>query len=387
MKRIMAVFGTRPDTIKMMPVLEEIRRHPDELSLFSLSTGQHRQMLDDVLRAFGHEPDMDLDIMRADQSLTDIVTRGLPAIGQAIKDHSPDLVLVHGDTSTGFTAALAAYYAGVKVGHVEAGLRTFDKRNPFPEEMNRKLIGAISDLHFAPLDTHRDNLVREGVGEDAVYLTGNTGIDAVLSVASKGWAGASDRLVAEAIGGQGRLILVTAHRRESIGEGIEGICESVKRLLARYPDVKALFPVHPNPRVQSTVRRILDGVERCHLVSPMSYPDMVAAMKASYFCMSDSGGIQEEAPALGKPVLVLREVTERPEGVEAGTLKLAGLDPDRIAELASELLDDRSEYLRMAGSVNPFGDGSSSRRIVQAILHSFGLGPRPGDFEWRNRKA
>jgi len=386
MKRIMAVFGTRPDTIKMMPVLEELQRHPDEFSLFSLSTGQHRQMLDDVLWAFGHEPDLDLGIMRPDQSLADIVSRGLPAIGDAIKGCSPDLVLVHGDTSTGFTAALAAYYAGVKVGHVEAGLRTYDKWNPFPEEMNRKLIGAISDIHFAPLDTHRDNLLREGVEEASIYVTGNTGIDAVLSVARKGGA-AADGMVAEALKGEGRLILVTAHRRESIGDGIKGICEAVKRLLAAYPDVKALFPVHPNPRVQGTVRAMLEGVERCHLVSPMSYPDMVAAMKACCFCMSDSGGIQEEAPALGKPVLVLREVTERPEGVQSGTLKLAGLDPDRIVKLAGELLDDRDEYIRMATSVNPFGDGKSSERIVEAILHSFGLGERPDDFNWRNRKA
>lgn len=371
----------------MMPVLEEIHKHPDELSLFSLSTGQHRQMLDDVLRAFGHEPDCDLGIMRPDQSLEDIVTNGLPAIGKAIRDHSPDLVLVHGDTSTGFTAALAAYYAGTRVGHVEAGLRTFDKWNPFPEEMNRKLIGAISDLHFAPLDTHRANLLNEGAGEGSIYVTGNTGIDAVLSVASRSAGEAHDGLVADALKGAGRLILVTAHRRESIGDGITGICEAVKRLLVRYQDVKVLLPVHPNPRVQGTVRAILDGVERCHLVSPMSYPDMVAAMKASYFCMSDSGGIQEEAPALGKPVLVLREVTERPEGIRSGTLKLAGLDPDRIGELAGELLDDRTEYMRMAESVNPFGDGRSSKRIVEAILHSFGLGPRPDDFDWRNRKA
>ncbi len=369
-----------------MPVLEEIKRHPDELGLFSLSTGQHRQMLDDVLRAFGHEPDCDLSIMRPDQSLADIVINGLPAIGRAISDYSPDLVLVHGDTSTGFTAALAAYYAGVRVAHVEAGLRTYDKWNPFPEEMNRKLIGAISDLHFAPLDTHRDNLLREGVVESSVYVTGNTGIDAVLSVAIKGES-AQDGLVAEALRGAGRLILVTAHRRESIGEGIKGICEAVRRLLAMYPDVKVLLPVHPNPKVQGTVRAILDGVERCHLVSPMSYPDMVCAMKASYFCMSDSGGIQEEAPALGKPVLVLRELTERPEGVQAGTLKLAGLDPDRITRLAGELLDDRAEYGRMATSANPYGDGRSSDRIIKGILHSFGLGDRPDDFNWRNRKA
>ncbi len=370
----------------MMPVLEEIRRHPEELGLFSLSTGQHRQMLDDVLDAFGHEPDRDLGIMKPDQSLADIVTRGLPAIGEAIKDCSPDLVLVHGDTSTGFTAALAAFYAGVRVGHVEAGLRTYDKRNPFPEEMNRKLIGAISDLHFAPLDTHKANLLREGVDEGSVYVTGNTGIDAVLSVARKA-AEAHDGRVAEAIRGAGRLILVTAHRRESIGDGIKGICEAVRRLLASYPDVKVLLPVHPNPRVQGTVRAILEGVERCHLVPPMSYPDMVAAMRASYFCMSDSGGIQEEAPALGKPVIVLRELTERPEGVQAGTLKLAGMDPERITRLAGELLCDREEYQRMAASANPYGDGSSSKRIVEAILHSFGLGERPEDFNWRNRKA
>ncbi len=380
MPRVMAVFGTRPDTIKMMPVIEAIKAHPADFELFSLSTGQHRQMLDDVLRVFGVEPDLDLDIMRPDQTLSDIVTRGLPAIGAVIKDISPDLVLVHGDTSTGFTASLAAFYAGVKSAHVEAGLRTFDKWNPFPEEMNRKLIGSLADLHFAPLKTHRANLLAEGVKPDGIYVTGNTAVDAVLRTSEK----VKDLENAElegAIYGSGRLILVTAHRRESIGAGIEGICLAVKRILGKYRDVRILFPVHPNPRVSGTVHRILDGENRCHLVSPMSYPDMVLAMKSSYFCMSDLGGIQEEAPSLGKPVLVLRECTERPEGLAAGTLKLAGVSPDRIFELASLLLEDEGEYRKMAASRNPFGDGKASDRIIQAILHSAGQASRPADYE------
>jgi len=376
----MAVFGTRPDTIKMMPVVEAMKARPGDFELFSLSTGQHRQMLDDVLRVFGVEPDLDLDIMRPDQTLSDIVTRGLPAIGAAIRDISPDLVLVHGDTSTGFTASLAAFYAGVKSAHVEAGLRTFDKWNPFPEEMNRKLIGSLADLHFAPLKTHRSNLLAEGAKPDGIYVTGNTAVDAVLRTSEK-VKNLENTELEGAILGPGRLILVTAHRRESIGAGIEGICLAVKRILDEYKDVRVLFPVHPNPRVSGTVHRILDGESRCHLVSPMSYPDMVLAMKSSYFCMSDSGGIQEEAPSLGKPVLVLRECTERPEGVAAGTLKLAGVSPDRIFELASRLLEDEGEYRKMAGSRNPFGDGKASSRIVQAILHSAGLASRPADYE------
>lgn len=379
MKKVMAVFGTRPDTIKMMPVVEAVRSS-SKLRLFALSTGQHRQMLDDVLRVFGVEPDMDLDIMRPDQSLADIVTRGLPAMMRALEEIGPDLVLVHGDTSTGFVASLASFYSGVKVGHVEAGLRTHDKLNPFPEEMNRKLIGSLADVHFAPLKTHKDNLVAEGVGPDSVFVTGNTAVDAVLNTAAR-VDKLEDGKLHDAVYGPGRLLLVTAHRRESIGIGIRGICEAVRSILRDYEDVRVLFPVHPNPRVSKTVHEILDGVKRCHLTGPMSYPDMVMAMKNAYFCMSDSGGIQEEAPSLGKPVLVLRRVTERPEGVSAGTLKLAGVDPVQIRKLAGRLLDDEGEYNRMATSRNPFGDGRASERIKDAILYFFGLGPRPGDYE------
>lgn len=379
MKKVMAVFGTRPDTIKMMPVVEAVRSS-SKLRLFALSTGQHRQMLDDVLRVFGVEPDMDLDIMRPDQSLADIVTRGLPAMMRALEEIGPDLMLVHGDTSTGFVASLASFYSGVKVGHVEAGLRTHDKLNPFPEEMNRKLIGSLADVHFAPLKTHKDNLVAEGVGPDSVFVTGNTAVDAVLNTAAR-VEKLEDGKLHDAVYGPGRLLLVTAHRRESIGIGIKGICEAVRSILRDYEDVRVLFPVHPNPRVSKTVHEILDGVKRCHLTGPMSYPDMVMAMKNAYFCMSDSGGIQEEAPSLGKPVLVLRRVTERPEGVSAGTLKLAGVDPVQIRKLAGRLLDDEGEYNRMATSRNPFGDGRASERIKDAILYFFGLGPRPGDYE------
>jgi len=379
MKKVMAVFGTRPDTIKMMPVVEAVRSS-SKLRLFALSTGQHRQMLDDVLRVFGVEPDMDLDIMRPDQSLADIVTRGLPAMMRALEEIGPDLVLVHGDTSTGFVASLASFYSGVKVGHVEAGLRTHDKLNPFPEEMNRKLIGSLADVHFAPLKTHKDNLVAEGVGPDSVFVTGNTAVDAVLNTAAR-VDKLEDGKLHDAVYGPGRLLLVTAHRRESIGIGIKGICEAVRSILRDYEDVRVLFPVHPNPRVSKTVHEILDGVKRCHLTGPMSYPDMVMAMKNAYFCMSDSGGIQEEAPSLGKPVLVLRRVTERPEGVSAGTLKLAGVDPVQIRKLAGRLLDDEGEYNRMATSRNDPLDGRASERIKDAILYFFGLGPRPGDYE------
>ncbi len=378
MKRIMAAFGTRPDTIKMMPVVEALKKEP-ELEVLALSTGQHRQMLDDVLRVFGVEPDMDLGIMKPDQSLADIVTRGLPACMKALAETKPDLVLVHGDTSTGFVVSLASFYSGIRVGHVEAGLRTHDKFNPFPEEMNRKLIGSLADLHFAPLGTHRKNLTDEGVAPEAIFVTGNTAVDAVLQTASRVKA-LEDGKLQEAVFGPGRLILVTAHRRESIGEGIENICRAVKELLHDYPDVKVLLPVHPNPNVAKTVHGLLDGVDRCHLTQPMSYPDMVLAMKNSYFCMSDSGGIQEEAPSLGKPVLVLRNVTERAEGLEAGTLKLAGTDPRAIRLMAGELLEDEREYMKMSVSRNPFGDGRASMRITEAVKHSFGLSERPKDY-------
>lgn len=364
----------------MMPVVEALRAIPDKVGLFTLATGQHRQMLDDVLRAFSVEPDLDLDIMRPDQTLSDIVRRGLPAIERAIREVEPDVVLVHGDTSTGFTAALAAFYAGAKVGHVEAGLRTGDKLSPYPEEMNRRLIGSLADMHFAPLKTHKGNLLREGVNPESVYVTGNTAVDAVIRASAR-VKGLEDKRLEQAVFAPGRLVLVTAHRRESIGAGLAGICEAVKRLLGAFPDVRVLFPVHPNPKVSSTVYGTLAGLERCHLVGPMSYPDMVTAMNEAYFCMSDSGGIQEEAPSLGKPVLVLREVTERPEGVAAGTLKLAGVHPDRIFRLAAELLEDEGEYKRMAGSRNPFGDGLASRRIAAALLHGFGLGERPADYD------
>lgn len=378
MRRVLAVFGTRPDTIKMMPVVEKLRE-TDGIRLITLATAQHRQMLDDVLRVFSVEPDYDLDMMRPEQSLSDIVTRGLPLMMSALKETGPELVLVHGDTSTGFVASLAAFYSGVKVGHVEAGLRTYDKLNPFPEEMNRKLIGALADLHFAPLSTHKANLEKEGVRADDVFVTGNTAVDAVLETASR-VRRFEDKEVGAFAGLPGRMILVTAHRRESIGDGIKGICLAVRRLLEKHEDLRVIFPVHPNPKVSATVRDVLGDVRRCLLTAPLSYPDMVMAIKSSYFCMSDSGGVQEEAPSLGKPVLVLRKVTERQEGLASGTLKLAGVDPDEITRLADELLENPEEHARMAGAKNPFGDGEAAERIKRAVLFSFGMAGRPGDF-------
>jgi UDP-N-acetylglucosamine 2-epimerase (non-hydrolysing) len=370
--KVLSVFGTRPDTIKLAPVVNELHRHPQLIESVTVGTAQHREMMDQVLRVFGIAPDYDLGVMRDDQTLFDIAERGLRGLREVLERERPDITLVHGDTSTAFVGALASFYCRIAVGHVEAGLRTNEKYDPFPEEMNRRLVGSLSDLHFAPTEEHLGNLLRENFPRENIYVTGNTVVDAVLAVASSRRGFADSRLASIDLAGK-RLILVTAHRRENIGEPLRNICGAVRDVLRDYPDTVVVMPVHPNPRVRGTVLRELSGVERCHLVDPMNYPDMVGLMQACFMVMTDSGGLQEEAPALGKPVLVLRRVTERPEGLRAGTLKLAGVSREGIRQEAGILLSDAEKYRQMAESPNPYGDGKASQRVVHGILHHFGL--------------
>ena len=378
--KVLSVFGTRPDTIKLAPVVNELRRHSDLVCSVTVGTAQHREMMDQVLRVFDIGVDYDLGIMRDDQTLFDIVERGLPRMREVLEREKPDLVLVHGDTSTAFVGALSAFYMQIPVGHVEAGLRTFRRYEPFPEEMNRRLVGCIAELHFAPTAQYKANLVAENVDPSSIYVTGNTVVDAVLDVAARRMEFENPVLRALELEGR-RLVTVTAHRRESIGEPLKNICEAVRDVLESHPDTVAVMPVHPNPRVSRTVLETRSQVSRCVLVEPLSYPDMVGLLKRSYLVMSDSGGLQEEAPAFNVPVLVLRRTTERPEGVEAGTLRLVGVERRNIVEAASTLLDDPEQHRAMAQARNPYGDGRAAERTVQAVLHHFGIvAERPADF-------
>ncbi len=368
--KVLSVFGTRPEAIKMAPVIKALRATTGIEALVCI-TAQHREMLDSVLGVFAIAPDFDLDIMRAGQTLTDITSAVLQGMAGVLARSRPDWVLVHGDTTTTFAAALAAFYAGVRVGHVEAGLRTGDKRAPWPEELNRRLTDTIADLHFAPTEQARCNLLAEGVPAATIHVTGNTVIDALLY--------ARGRLATErSLQGMfatrfpfstdptRRLVLVTAHRRESFGAGFERICHALKRL-ARRPDVQIVYPVHRNPNVQTPVQNLLAGCANVHLIDPVEYLPFVYLMDCATLIVTDSGGIQEEAPSLGKPVLVLRDVTERPEAVAAGTVRLVGTDEDRIVAEAERLLDNQSAYSAMARAHNPYGDGEAAARIAKEI--------------------
>ncbi len=380
-KKILSIFGTRPEAIKMAPVIKELERHPDRFESLVCVTAQHRQMLDQVLQLFGISPHYDLNIMSEGQDLFDITCNALQGLKRVLEKERPDLVLVHGDTTTTMAAALAAYYCRVPVGHVEAGLRTRNKYAPYPEEINRKVAGSLADLHFAPTDTARRNLLSEGVAGETVFVTGNTVIDALLAISGKIDSDPEirQRLDAEfsCLDPEKRLILVTGHRRENFGEGFENICSALKDIAAAFPDVEVLYPVHLNPNVQEPVRRILgDGeVKNIHLIQPVDYLPFVYLMNRSYLIITDSGGVQEEAPSLGKPVLVMRDATERPEAVDAGTVKLVGTSRDRIVEEASLLLNDEDVYRRMSLARNPYGDGNAAKRIVGVIgeLHDSGL--------------
>ncbi len=380
MKKILFILGTRPEAIKLAPVIAAFRDpepscSKDDAPALSLMTrvavtGQHRGLLDQALGVFSIKPDHDLNVMSPGQTLYDSTSRMIAALGPVLAEERPDMVMVQGDTTTTFCGALAAFYADIAVGHVEAGLRTGDLRQPFPEEMNRVLTTRLATLHFAPTDVSAAHLRREGIASDRITVTGNTGIDAVLSI--------RDRLVSGQLKTEGlpvldsskKLVLVTAHRRESFGPGFEGICEALRRLAAR-GDVEIVYPVHPNPNVRSVVQAKLGGVPGIQLVEPLAYVPFVDLMRRAHILLTDSGGIQEEGPSVGKPVLVMRDKTERPEAVDAGTARLVGTDPDRIVKETAMLLDDQAEYDRRARIHNPYGDGRASIRIRRAVSSFF----------------
>ena len=383
--KVMSVFGTRPEAIKMAPLVKELEKTPEIESIVCV-TAQHREMLDQVLEIFDLHPQHDLNIMQARQTLAGITTRALTGLEEVMGKEKPDIVLVHGDTSTTFAGALAAYYNQVKVGHVEAGLRTYDKYQPFPEEMNRQLTGTLTDLHFAPTPLAKEHLLKENIGEDGIFITGNTVIDALAHTIEEDYTFTVEELNKIDFKNK-RVIAMTAHRRENLGEPLRNICHAVKRLVEEYPDVEVVYAVHKNPAVVEPVHEILGGNDRIHLTDPLDLKDMHNLMCRSFFVMTDSGGLQEEVPSMGKPVLVLRNVTERPEGVEAGTLKLAGTDEEVIYSMAKELLDNKEEYEKMAQAKNPFGDGQASRRIVESILYHFGKkADRPDEYVLRAEK-
>ena len=365
----MVVFGTRPEAIKMAPLVHAIEAHP-KLHAITVVTAQHRQMLDQVLDIFGITPDADLDIMQPGQTLPDLTARIVQSITPVFAEHKPDLVLVHGDTSTTLSTALAAFYARVPIGHVEAGLRTGNMQSPWPEEMNRRLTAPLCSLHFAPTAKSRANLLSEGMADDSIFVTGNTVIDALLQVDSR--LKSDDALHASMmdrfpfLNPGKRLILVTGHRRENFGDGFENICQALAAI-ARRDEVQIVYPVHLNPNVQEPVRRHLSGLDNVHLIEPQDYLPFVFLMQQAHIILTDSGGVQEEAPSLGKPVLVMRNTTERPEAVDAGTVRLVGTDKTHIVEEVGRLLDDLTAYARMSEAHNPYGDGRACERITQAI--------------------
>lgn len=361
MKKIMLVFGTRPEAIKMCPLVKELEQHK-EWETVVLVTGQHREMLSQVLKCFAVKPKYDLAIMKQGQDLYDITTAVLIGMRDILKKEQPDLVLVHGDTTTSFAAALAAFYMQIPVGHVEAGLRTYDLSSPFPEEMNRQGVGILATLHFAPTQTAKKHLLSEGKKEDMIYVTGNTVIDAMRYTVTEHYQNPHLDWAKDS-----RLILLTAHRRENLGAGLERIFRAVRRIVTDFPDVKVIYPVHKNPKVRQSAEDLLGDLDRIRLIEPLDVLDFHNFMKQSYLILSDSGGIQEEAPSLGKPVLVLRDTTERPEGVAAGTLKLAGTDEERIYQMTAQLLSDQKEYEKMKNAVNPYGDGHASKKIAEGI--------------------
>jgi len=368
MLKVLTVFGTRPETIKMAPLITALERHAERIENRNCLTGQHKDMVAPLLDLFGIRVDYDLDLMRENQTLEHITVSVLQEIGRILREDRFDLVLVQGDTTTSMAAALAAFYAGVTVGHVEAGLRTFDKQNPYPEESNRKIIDAVADLFFPHTEMARRHLLNEGVPDSAIAVTGNTVIDALLDVAQRPYSFAGTPLEHLPFD-EKKIILVTAHRRESFGGPFESLCQGLKELALKYQDEAVLvYPVHRNPNVRQVVNRNLAGLDNVLLLDPLDYLPLVQLMKRAYLVLTDSGGLQEEAPSLGKPVLVLRKVTERPEGVEAGTVKVIGTDAKTILAEASRLLDDPAAYQAMASRVNPYGDGTASQRIVRRIL-------------------
>jgi UDP-N-acetylglucosamine 2-epimerase (non-hydrolysing) len=370
--KVMTIFGTRPEAIKMAPLVLELKKHSELIEPIVTVTAQHRQMLDQVLEIFNIKPDYDLNIMKDRQTLTEITVRALEGLDDVMKKVKPDLVLVHGDTTTTFVASLAAFYNQIAVGHVEAGLRTWNKYSPFPEEMNRQLTGVIADLHFAPTKKAYENLIGENKKPDSIFITGNTAIDALKTTVTENYK--HDILTKI---GNDRMILLTAHRRENLGESMRNMFRAIKRIVGEHEDVQVVYPVHLNPAVREVADEILGNDPRIHLIEPLDVFDFHNLAARAFLILTDSGGVQEEAPSLGVPVLVLRDTTERPEGIEAGTLKLAGTDEETIYRMARELLNDRNEYEKMAKASNPYGDGQASKRIVQAILYYFGKATKP----------
>ncbi len=377
--RVMSVFGTRPEAIKMAPVVAELASHP-AIESQVLVTAQHREMLDQVLEHFGIVPDYDLNIMQEGQRLEEITCRVLEGASGVLGKARPDLVLVHGDTTTTFASALAAFYRGIAVGHVEAGLRTRDKFAPFPEEINRHLTAVLADLHFAPTPGARDNLLAEGVAPERIWVTGNTAIDALLRTVSPAYSFRTPLLRGLDFAGR-RVLLVEAHRRENWNGPMERICRALLEVVRRLPETEIVYSVHRNPQVAGVVRRWLEGEPRVHLVEPLPYPEWANLMARAYLVVTDSGGLQEEAPALGRPVVLLRDTTERPEALVAGTVRQVGTSVEQIVETVTKLVRDGDEYARMARAVNPFGDGRAAKRIVGAIAYHYGLTmERPEEF-------
>jgi len=364
--KVMTIFGTRPEAIKMAPLVLELQKYPEAFESIVTVTAQHRQMLDQVLSIFGITPDYDLNIMKERQTLVDVTTRGLEGLDKVMKEVKPDIVLVHGDTTTTFIASLAAFYNQIVVGHVEAGLRTWNKYSPYPEEMNRQLTGVIADLHFSPTTESAENLRQENKQEESIFITGNTAIDALKTTVKEEY---HHEILSKL--GDDRLILLTAHRRENFGEPMRNMFRAVKRIVEEQKDVQVIYPVHLNPVVREIADEILGDDPRIHLIEPLDVIDFHNFASRAYLILTDSGGVQEEAPSLGVPVLVLRDTTERPEGIEAGTLKLAGVEEETIYQLATELLTDKAAYEKMAKAVNPYGDGEASHRICEAIRYYF----------------
>jgi UDP-N-acetylglucosamine 2-epimerase (non-hydrolysing) len=376
-QKVLVVLGTRPEAIKLAPVINRLRSKKSRFTTIVCATAQHRYMLDQVLSIFKISPDYDLNIMKANQDLFDITGKALKGLKNVLETVRPDIMLVQGDTTTAFIAGLAAFYLKIPIGHVEAGLRTYNKHSPFPEEMNRHLLSALTDYHFAPTQWSRSNLLKEGIPEERIWVTGNTVIDALMEVVRGQGPGARKRFFEglfrkkynlELLTKNLKLLLVTGHRRENFGEGFENICNALRRIAEQRKDVTIVYPVHLNPNVQRPVRRILGKVKNVHLIEPLGYEEFVFLMSTSFLILTDSGGIQEEAPSLGKPVLVMRNTTERPEGIEAGVVKLVGTVERDIVESTLELLDDKKAYARMSKAANPYGDGKASKKIADVLF-------------------
>lgn len=376
MKKIAVIFGTRPDTIKMAPIIKELEHQTEHFNLITIATAQHRQMLDQVLDVFKIKPDYDLNIMKPLQTLATITKNTIEELDLIFEKEKPDLVLVQGDTTTTFVGSLAAFYRQIPVGHIEAGLRTNDKSNPFPEEINRRLTSTITDLHFAPTQTAKEALLVENVNPKNIFVTGNTVIDALSYSVKKDYVFSSDTLN-KIIDQDKKIILVTMHRRENLGEPMKSACHAIKNLALSYKDYNIIFPVHLNPKVQDVAQSILGNIPNIFLIEPLDYLDFVNLMSKSYLILTDSGGVQEEGPHFGIPILVLREVTERPEAVEYGTVKLVGLDESTIFTTADNLLNNEDEYIKMASAVNPYGDGFSAQRTIQIIKNYFQISNIP----------